>query len=215
MLLFAAATMNVLAVDFTAKAVITLSAGGNTCDVTVAEAAEYGALSGFEMNMDNRPIALYALNGATKLQIATAANLNETKLGLKTSAATEYTVTASGVVGTLYIYDKLEKKNHLLTEGGSFTFDAAANATDEARFVIRKSETAAPSELHVCFTNNVLIINENPYNDPIVIMSEGGDAVDGSPFAANSLEIDLNGVANGKYIVEFANGARKYVIVKQ
>lgn len=216
MLLFAAATMNVLAVDFTAQAVITLSDGSSTCDLTVAEAEVLGALSGSEMNMDNRAIALYALKGSTKLQVATAANLNEVQLGLKSNASTEYTITPTSVIGTLYIYDKVKKENHLLAEGVPFTItDVTPNSTDELRLVLRKAPTAAPTDLDVCFNDNKLIINANPYSDPIVITSAGGDEIDGSPFPASTLLIDLKDVANGKYIVEFADGKRKFVVVKQ
>ena len=82
MLLGVAATINVMAVDYTATAKVTLQGeSGYTCQLTLRQADEYGALNGAEMNMDVRRVALYALNGAEKLQIAKAADLTDLQLG--------------------------------------------------------------------------------------------------------------------------------------
>jgi len=159
MLLGVAATINVMAVDYTAKAKVTLEAeSGYTCELTLRQAAEYGALNGAEMNMEDRKVALYALNGTTKLQTAKAADLSELKLGLMGDASTSYTLTVSAVEGaeTLYIWDA-DSASYALTEGAVYHFTAAANATDEARFVLKKA--ALPAGPSICFNYNVLEIN--------------------------------------------------------
>ena len=159
MLLGVAATINVMAVDYTAKAKVTLETeSGFSCDLMLSEAAEYGALTGSVMNMEGRQVALYVLNGTTKLQIAKAADLDGVKLGLLANAATSYTLTVSAVAGTetLYIQDA-DSVSYALTEGAVYHFTAAANATDEARFVLKKA--ALPAGPSICFNYNVLEIN--------------------------------------------------------
>ena len=71
-LLIVAAAINAMAVDYTAKAKVTLTAveSGFNSELTLSEAAEYGTLGGVEMYMLDRKVALYALDGTTKLQIA-------------------------------------------------------------------------------------------------------------------------------------------------
>ena len=131
MLLGVAATINVMAVDYTAKAKVTLqSESGYTCELMLSESAEYGALTGSVMNMTDRKVALYALNGSTKLQIAKAADLSEVKLGFMGDASTSYTLTVSAVAGseTLYIQDA-DSVSYALTEGAVYHFTAAANET--------------------------------------------------------------------------------------
>jgi hypothetical protein len=157
MLLGVAATMNVMAVDYTAKAKVTLtSEAGYSCNLMLSEAAEYGALNGSVMNFEDRKVALYVVNGAEKLQIAKAADLSDVKLGFMGDASTSYTLTVSSVEGTetLYIQDGANK-SYALTNGASYTFTAAANATDEARFVLKKSAV----EPSICFNYNVLEVN--------------------------------------------------------
>ena len=110
------------------------------------------------MNFEDRKVALYALNGSDKLQIARAASLDGVQLGLLADGSASYTITVSAVEGaeTLYIWDA-DSASYALTEGASYTFAAAANATDEARFVLKKA--ALPTVPSICFNYNVLEIN--------------------------------------------------------
>ena len=217
LLLCVVAAINAMADDvvYTAKAKVTLEAkSGYKCDLMLSESAEYGALTGSVMNMEDRVVALYVLNGETKLQIAKAADLRSVALGLKTDASTEYKFKVSSVKGseTLYIHDNVEKTDYALTEGASYDFEATADT--ESRFYLKK---ASSGELNVCFIDNKLEINDNPYDAPIVIKDANGAEIAGSPFAANSLLIDLTsiGAKDDRFTVEFAGGARKFVVVKQ
>lgn len=215
-LLVVAAAINAMAIDFTAKAKVTLTAGSEyTCNLMLSEYAEAGVLNGSEINMDGRKVALYALNGATKLQIAQAADLRNVALGLLTDASTSYTLTVSQVEGTetLYIHDNVANTDYALTEGASYNFTATASTTDETRFYLKKVADA----LDVCFRNNKLEINGNPYSETIVIKDANGTEITGSPFAATTTIVDMTaiGAAGDRFTVEFAGGARKFIIVKQ
>ena len=216
-LLIVAAAINAMAVDYTAKAKVTLTAeSGFNSELTLSEAAEYGTLGGLEMYMLDRKVALYALDGTTKLQVARAADLRNVALGLLTDASTNYTLTVASVAGTetLYIHDNVAGLDYALTEGALYNFTATANTTDETRFYLKK---ASSGELNVCFIDNKLQINDNPYDEPIVIKDANGDEIAGSPFAASTPLVDMTaiGAAGDRFTVEFAGGARKFIIVKQ
>lgn len=202
MLLGVAATINVMAIDYTAKAKITLQAtSGYSCNLMLSEYAGAGALSGSVMNMEGRNVALYALNGTTKLQIAKAESLDGVKLGLLSDASTSYTITVSAVEGTetLYLWDA-DSVAYALTEGASYTFAAAANATDEARFVIKKAPM--PSVQGICFNYNILTLTK--YNGATVEVFADGVAT--AAVTANvpsdlPFDVDLSALASGKYKV--------------
>ena len=202
MLLGVAATINVMAVDYTAKAKVTLqSESGYTCELMLSESAEYGALTGSVMNMTDRKVALYALNGTTKLQIAKAADLSEVKLGFMGDASTSYTLTVSAVAGseTLYIWDGSDA-SYALTEGAVYNFTAAANATDEARFVLKKA--ALPAVKQICFNYNVLTLTKYA-GATVEVIADGATAPAVSATVAGDLafDVDLNAQASGKYKV--------------
>jgi len=198
MLLGVAATINVMAVDYTAKAKITLEAeSGYTCELTLRQADEYGALNGNEMNMDGRHVALYALNGTTPLQIARAADLSELKLGFMGDGSASYTLTVSAVEGaeTLYIWDGSDA-SFALTEGAVYNFTAAGSAADEARFVVKKA--AMPMGPSLCFNYNVLEING--HEGEALIVKKGADEIANVPALPAAYRLDLS-AQSGRLVV--------------
>ena len=202
MLLGVAATINVMAVDYTAKAVVTLQAkSGYTCELTLRQAAEYGALNGADMNMEGRKVALYALNGTTPLEIAKAADLTDVKLGLKADASTSYTITVSEVEGaeTLYIWEG-DSASYALTEGAVYNFTASANATDEARFVIKKAPL--PTVKGICYTYNTLHLTKYD-GAKVEVFAKGATTAVVTETVTGDLEfdVDLNAQASGMYKV--------------
>ena len=139
MLMGVAATINVMAVDYTAKANLLLQATSDEdCEMYLRQSNEYGALEGYDMYMDNRQVALYAINGDQKLQMAKAKDLTNLALGLKTDASTSYTITVSGAEGDLVLYDLADMTNikSYPLVNGQIEFTAPANSTIENRFVI-------------------------------------------------------------------------------
>lgn len=138
MLLGIAATINAMAVDYTAQAMITItSSTGYYNSMIVQEAAIYGnSIVGAEMSFEGNGAFLYGISGSTKLQVVRGADLDGVQLGVKTDGGTEFTFTVSSVEGSnpLYFMDA-QGEDHALTEGASFTiYDLAANSTIENRF---------------------------------------------------------------------------------
>jgi hypothetical protein len=202
MLLGVAATINVMAIDYTAKAKVTLQAtSGYSCNLMLSEYAEAGALNGSVMNMEDRKVALYALDGTTKLQIAKGVSLDGVKLGLLADASTSYTITVSAVEGTetLYIWDA-DSASYALTAGASYTFAAAANATDEARFVIKKAPM--PTVQGICFNYNKLELTKYA-GATVEVFADGAATAAVTANVPSDLpyEIDLSNEAAGKYKV--------------
>jgi hypothetical protein len=202
MLLGVAATINVMAVDYTAKATLLLEAtSGESCELYLRQSNDYSALSGYEMYMEGRKVAFYALNGTTKLQIAQAADLADVKLGLLADASTSYTLTVSQVAGTetLYIWDA-DSASYALTEGASYTFTAAANATDEARFVIKKAPL--PTVQGICFNYNKLQLTKYA-GATVEVFADGAATAAVTANVPSDLpyEIDLSNETAGKYKV--------------
>jgi hypothetical protein len=139
LLMGVAATMNAMAVTYTAKATLLLESNTShlTCEIDLLQSDAYGVLDGYDMYMEGRKVALYPICGDRQLQIAQAADLENVKLGLKTDASTSYKITVSGVEGeTLVLWDLVAGEQHNLTEGKVINFTADANATNEERFVI-------------------------------------------------------------------------------
>ena len=198
MLLGVAAALNAMAVDYTAKAKLTLTAeSGYTCNLMLSQADEFGALNGSEMNMEDRKVALYALNGATKLQIAKASDLEGVNVGvILTDADTKYTITVSSVEGTETLYLNDGTQEYALTNCASYDFSATALA-----FTL--SHKATPATPGICHQNGRLeftayagaSVQVVGYEDNTVV------AVPATDITLDYQEIDLANVADGQYLV--------------
>ena len=203
-LLIFAATVNVFgAYTYTAKATLTLdSKGGDQCIMTIAQSddATISKLSA-HMNMDYRQIAFYAISGGDKYEIFANTDLATLAFGLMTNAETDYTLTATNVVGTLYIYDEVDKKYFTLTEGAVYTFTATANETNTTRFHL--AAAPAPAVPGICHQNGRLeftayegaSVQVVGYEDNTVV------AVPATDITLAYQEIDLATLAAGQYLV--------------
>ena len=214
MLLGVAAAMNAMA---TAKVQLILtSESGYTSTLRLSQSDENGALTGSEMYEDTQSpnkVALYVLNGTTKLSIAKAADFTGVNVGVSlTTADTKYTISVKSAEGdeTLYLTDGVNE--YALTANASYDFAASAVA-----FTLAKK--AAPAVPGICHQNGKLEITA--YKGASVQVVEYDDntkvAVPATDINLDYQEIDLANVAAGKqYVVIVTNGAdvEKLVIKK-
>lgn len=214
-LLMIAATVSAFALDYTAKATLTLkNASGDECMMTIAQSdaasiADYCA----EMKMDYRDIAFYALNGGKKYEIFAANALGTQAFGLKTNADTKYTITVSNVSGTetLYLYDEVAKDGIELKEGAVYSFEATADADD--RFHL----AATPATPAICHQNGRLEITAyQGASVKVLAYDDESEVIAATAITAAYQEIDLATLAAGQYIVVLttADGDQRLVIKK-
>ena len=222
MLMGVAATINVMAVDYTAKANLLLQAtSGEDCEMYLRQSDSYGALEGYDMYMNNREVALYAINGNQKLQMAKAADLTNLALGLKTDVSTSYTITVSNVAGseTLVLFDLADPndiKQYPLVNDAVIEFSAAANATIEDRFVINYQAPAPAYAAEV--TTNAYGLATFSFDQPLAPVEAGVKLYKGA-ISGNDLNLTqvadyaaeqgvvVYGEANTTYHFEVINGA--------
>lgn len=157
-LLAIAATINLMAVNITAKGKITLVSDGNkTCALTALQASDLneGYNNGYcgEINMEGREVALYLIYNATNYQSFGTKSLTDMPLGIVTNADTQYKFQFANVQGTMTIYDAVEDVTVPLVSGDEYSFTAAANSTINDRFILNRTAPAAPG---ICHYGNVL-----------------------------------------------------------
>ena len=222
MLMGVAATINAMAVDYTAKANLLLEAtSGEDCDLYLRQSNSYSALGGYDMNMTNREVALYAISGEQKLQMAQAPAISNLALGLKTDASTSYTITVSGVAGdeVLVLFDLETQEQYNLTEGNVINFTITGderNSTIEDRFVINYQ---APAPVYAAeVTTNAYGLATFSYDQDLAPVEAGvklyKGAISGDVLALTSVaDIAANqgvivyGDANTTYHFDVINGA--------
>ena len=160
-LLALAATVNAMAITYAGKATITLTSANNeSCSIIVAESDELadGLNNGYYavINMENREVALYAIYGGSNYQQFATKSLEDIALGVKTSAATDYTLTVSNVSGSKTLKLKIGDEVIELTDGLSKALTLTPNQDALAFGTLEPS--ALPAVPGICFNYNHLIV---------------------------------------------------------
>lgn len=216
-----AASLNAMAITYSGKATLTLtSSDDKSCWMIIGESDELAAglndLYYAELNTDGKEVWLFVeYNGVKYQQFASnKATMKNLQLGIHTNASTTYTLTAEKVTGSLKV--RINGVEYDITEGMSETITLPASSTlpaagEEWKYKVQPTKV----QLNVCFTDNVLIINENPYSENIVIKNASGTIVLTKGHSVASIDFDAEGLAAGRYTVEFHNGDRKFVVEKK
>ena len=196
-LLMVAAALNAMAITYSAKAKLTLTASNNkSCTLTIAESDDLsaGLNNGYyaELNTEGKEVWFYVVyNDVMYQQFASnKETMQGLQLGIKTNASETYTLTASNVVGTPHIM--INGVDYPITAGMSEAITLTANSSlpapgDEDKYAIQPLAPAAPS---LCFNYNILEVNG--YEGKSLIIKKGEEVIDNVPSLGNKYSIDLN-----------------------
>ena len=191
------------------KAKITVSSVGGGNDVvllvednTASAAYESGKDIMKLMNPNNGTnINLYAATTIGDLSSMVTDNLNNTALTFQSNATeTSYTMTFSGIVGTVKLFDVVTGTETVLANSGSYNFTCAANSTIADRFFINY----VPAAPEICHRYGKLqVTGMKDTNVVVKNMDDSATSIGTVAITADYQEIDLAGLAAGQYKVEW------------
>ncbi len=225
-LLMVVATINAFAVTYTSKAKLTLTSSDNkSCTMIIAESEDLnaGLNNGYyaELNEEGKAVQLYVVYGGKKYQqfASNAATMADLQLGIKTNAATTYTLTASNVSGATPFKVKINGVEYTIDANGTVFSDVTLPASstlpaagDEANY---KVNPAAPLVQGICFNYNKLQLTK--YDGATVEVFADGSATAALTQVVTGdaqFDIDLSTLASGKYKVAISGIAtpEEYII---
>jgi hypothetical protein len=210
-LLMVAAALNAMAVTYTGIAQLTLTSSDNkSCDLIIAESEDFnaGLNNGYyaELNTEGKEVQLYVTYGGKNYEqfASNAATMADLQLGIKTNAATSYTLTASNVSGATPFKVKINGVEYTITDGMSEVITLPASSTlpaagDAANYVVNPS---APLVQAICFNYNKLQLTK--YDGATVEVFADGAATAALTQVVSGdaqFDIDLSTLASGKYKV--------------
>lgn len=182
----ATVAMNAAAVTSAVQLTLT-SSTNDDCVITIVQDDEASdAISGSEMNMNGRSLAVYVVNGNEKLQTAKAKAIADLELGLLLDGGTSFTLTATGAMGEpMRIYDAATGVETTLTQGASIEVSAAS------ALVINQS---APAEPQICHEGQLLKVTN--YNGIVKVDDDEYQV-------AGNQDIDIANLSAGHHTVNF------------
>ena len=208
-LLMVAATLNAMAITYTGKAQLVLTSSDNkSCTLGLVESEDL--VDGLNpgryavLNEEGKDVLLYVVYNNVKYATfgSNAATMADLQLGIKTNAATSYTLTAKNVTGTLRVkingieYTITAGLNEVITLPASSTLPAAG---DEANYKVNPS---APLVQGICFKYNKLELTK--YDGATVeVFADGAATAAVTDVVAGdaTYPVDLNAQPSGKYKV--------------
>lgn len=208
-LLMVAATLSATAQTFSGFAELTLKSSDNkSCTMIIAQSNDLtdGLNDGYyaELNESGYDVQLYVVHGGKKYQqfASSESTMTDLQLGIKTNAATSYTLTAANVTGAMKI--KVNGVEYTITDGMSEAITLPASSTlpaagDEAKYKINPS---APLVQAICFNYNKLQLTK--YDGATVEVFADGAATAALTQVVSGdaqFDIDLSTLASGKYKV--------------
>lgn len=203
----------------TSKAKITVSSVGGGNDVllmvednTASDAFESGMDIMKLMNPSNGTnINFYAVTTVGDLSSIVTNALSNIALTFKSNETeTDYTMTFSGIVGTVKLYDAVTGTETVLANSGTYNFTCAANSTIADRFFINY----VPAAPEICHRYGKLqVTGMKDTNVVVKNMDDSATSIGTVAITANYQEIDLAGLAAGQYKVEYNDGTAHTVII--
>jgi hypothetical protein len=210
-LLMVAATVNAMAITYTGKAKLTLTSSDNqSCSMTIAESEDLaaGLNPGYyaELNEEGKEVLMYVDFGGKKYQhfASNAATMADLQLGIKTNAATSYTLTASNVSGSAPLKIRIAGVEYSISAGMSEVINLPASsvlpaAGDEADYKVQP----APLAKGICFNYEKLeLVKYNGAKVEVFAKDAVAPAVTENVPSDAKYVIDLSAQAKGRYSVK-------------
>lgn len=213
-------TRDAVANDYN-KATLTITGGGEADSFTLYEGEQFSASAmdkGYDIKQMNHDfIQIYAVqNGENYSSVATddAENL---ELTIKTKAATEYTLSFSGIPEGYGVKLTDVKSGAEIVVGNdkTYTFTADANTT-AVRFRFGKSEVSADEAnadaVKIWSANGSLFVEGNAAEADIEIINLSGVKVASAKASGEAVQtVSISNLASGVYVVRVGNTAAKIV----
>ncbi|MBQ6765908.1 MAG: T9SS type A sorting domain-containing protein, partial [Paludibacteraceae bacterium] len=202
------------------KATLKITGGGEADEFTIYEGEQFSSSidKGYDIKQMNHDfIQIYAIqNGENYASVATddAENL---ELTIKTKAATQYTLSFSGI-SEGYGVKLTDVKSGAEIEVGNdktYTFTADANTT-AVRFRFGKSEVSADEAnadaIKIWSANGSLFVEGNAAEADIEIINLSGVKVASAKASGEAVQaVSISNLASGVYVVRVGNTAAKIV----
>lgn len=170
------------------------------------------------MFANSKSVLLYGIVGTHNCEDVVTNDLTNQYIGFSTNQVDQnYTLTFEAFTGESFELYDLIAGEQFTVNGTTPAYNFSVTPAQVGRVAItnRFVINYAPAGFEICFLNNELQITSNPYAQNVVVKDENGtikkDVAPVTPYQA----IDLSDLDNGRYTVELADGARKFVIVKQ
>ncbi len=162
-------------------------------------------------------VNIYTYESGGKMEVSCANNIDSTYIGFMAGEDRTYTLHFNTIVGeTLCLQDLTNGEKINIVEGGTYTFEAEPQSTNNQRFLLLapqgiKSDTDEIDSVNIWYSNRTLYITNAADNSTLQLYDVSGHQIFSTTIHHTPYTVDLTHLTEGVYMARVNNQVYKFV----
>jgi hypothetical protein len=162
-------------------------------------------------------VNIYTYEPGGKMEVSCTNNMDSMYIGFMAGEDRTYTLHFNAIIGEkLYLQDLVSGEKIYVVEGGSYTFEAEPQSTNNQRFLLHaKQATNSDMEdvnaAHIWYSNHTLHITNATDNSLLQLYDVSGRMIFSTTIHRTPYAIDLTHLTEGVYMARLNNQVYKFV----
>ena len=162
-------------------------------------------------------VNIYTNETGGKMEVSCSNNIDSMYIGFMAGSDHTYTLHFSAIIGDILYLQDLDNGHKIsIVEGGSYTFEAEPQSTNNKRFLLLASQNTTTDldiiePANIWYSNQTLYIANAPYNSVLTLYNISGQPILSTTIHHTPYTIDLSHLANGVYMARLNNQIYKFV----
>ena len=162
-------------------------------------------------------VNIYTYESGGKMEVSCANNIDSTYIGFMAGEDRTYTLHFNTIVGeTLCLQDLTTGEKINIVEGGTYTFEAEPQSTNNQRFLLLapqgiKSDIDEIDSVNIWYSNRTLYITNAADNSTLQLYDVSGHQIFSTTIHRTPYTIDLTHLTEGVYMARVNNQVYKFV----
>lgn len=162
-------------------------------------------------------VNIYTYESGGKMEVSCANNIDSTYIGFMAGEDRTYTLHFNAIIGeTLCLQDLTNGEKINIVEGGTYTFEAEPQSTNNQRFLLLapqgiKSDIDEIDSVNIWYSNRTLYITNAADNSTLQLYDVSGHQIFSTTIHRTPYTIDLTHLTEGVYMARVNNQVYKFV----
>ena len=162
-------------------------------------------------------VNIYTYESGGKMEVSCANNIDSTYIGFMAGEDRTYTLHFNTIVGeTLCLQDLTNGEKINIVEGGTYTFEAEPQSTNNQRFLLLapqgiKSDIDEIDSVNIWYSNRTLYITNAADNSTLQLYDVSGHQIFSTTIHHTPYTVDLTHLTEGVYMARVNNQVYKFV----
>lgn len=161
-------------------------------------------------------VNIYTNESGGKMEVSCSNNIDSMYIGFMAGEDQTYTLHFGSIIGNIFYLDDLTTGETInIVEGGTYTFNAEPQSTNDKRFLLRmprvSSNADALNNAKIWSVDKILYVDNAILPSPLTIYDVSGHHILSDIVDSPQFSIDLSHLLEGVYLVRVNNQVYKFI----